>query len=231
MIRLVGLVSSAEGQKQNLRFPRRGRNSASRRLHPWLLEFPACQCTPNRCQTRQPPQLHEPNPYNKSLQWVPHWSVSAEPDWHSKARPHHAGFQWTLSSGRTGRSLCSREDQHREDATLLHFPNIPDVRAGIGGPVDICVIAQTRRAELPAPHWSTPASPFPIQDALSAGSQAGGSAVRSSWAVPSGRAPPRIQEEDGDVDKVASLGSSHQSVSWFAPKAGTASNEPRMGHL
>ena len=112
-----------------------------------------------------------------------------------------------------GRSLCSREDQHREDSTLLHFQNIPDARAGTGRPGDICVIAQIRRAELPAPHRSTPASPFPIQDALSAGSQAGGSAVRSSQAVPSRRAPLCIQEEDGDVDKVASLRSGHQSVS------------------
>lgn len=70
--------------------------------------------------------------------------LSAEPDWHSKARSHHAGFQWTLSSGRMGRSLCSREDQHREDATLLRFQNILDVRAGTGGLVDIRVIAQIR---------------------------------------------------------------------------------------
>ena len=37
--------------------------------------------------------------------------------------------------------------------------------------------------------------------------------MRSSRAVPSRRAPLRIQEEDGDVDKVASLGSGHESVS------------------
>ena len=43
---------------------------------------------------------------------------------------------------------------------------------GTGGTVDICVIAQTRRAELPPPHQSTAASPFPIQDILSSGSQA-----------------------------------------------------------
>ena len=102
---------------------------------------------------------------------------------------------------------------------------------GTGGLVDICVIAQTRRAELPPPHRSTAASPFPIQDILSSGSQARGSAVRSSRAVPTGQAPPHIQEEDGDADKVASLGSRHQSTSQFSPKAGIAFNEPLMGHL
>lgn len=70
---------------------------------------------------------------------------------------------------------------------------------GTGGLVDICVIAQICRAELPPLQQPTPASPFPVQDALSSGSQAHGSAVSSSWEVPTGQAPPHIQEEDRDA--------------------------------